>query len=425
MKAPSIERLEEKYRQELKALHDFLMPTADIWRNEVLNTYPLSRKAYKESWLETVANLSSEEKWHLDCGRHIDKLPDGDLKETFLEMDRLAEVPAWPKPEEVKYPSWALHSVSGKKQHEISRIVPLIPLLGLRGKSEDTHFVDIGGGKGHLSRIICLYHGHNGISLDTSTKFQELGKERLKKYPHPEGAGKMTFLSHTFGASSDEAKKKEEEVFSKAQASLGLHTCGPLALHHLKQAREKKGLLNFGCCYQKLNPENETGLSQFSMENPLPINKFALTLASRGATDISHDVYRLKEKVKLMRSALHFYLQENFDHKEFVTVGSALPKDYRKDFAHYAKIKCEQLGITLPPAQENSLNDFFHREDIQEKIHHVYHANIVRWRWSRVIEKYLIFDRALSLVEKGHAAEVYQFFDATLSPRNLGILIRA
>lgn len=431
MEAPSLERLKEKYRQELKALNDFLLPTANIWRNEVLNTYPQSRESFKESWLETVSKLTSEEKWHLDCGRHIDKLPEGDLKDTFLEMDRLAEVPAWPEPAEVKYPSWALHSVSGKKQHEISRIVPLIPLLGLNSSAghdsneEANHFVDIGGGKGHLTRILCLYHGHNGISLDTNEKFQNLGRERLAKYPHPEGAGKMTFFNHTFGATKEEAILKEEEVFSKAKASLGLHTCGPLALHHLKQARPSKGLLNFGCCYQKLEPQTETGLSEFSKEYPLPINKFSLTLASRGATDISHDVYQLKEKVKLMRSALHFFLQENFDHKEFVTVGSALPKDYRKDFAHYAKIKCEQLGISLNSSQESGLNDFFHREDIQEKIHHVYHANIVRWRWSRVIEKYLIFDRALSLVEKGHAAEVYQFFDATLSPRNLGIMIRA
>lgn len=421
MEAPSRERLKEKYQQELKALSDFLSPTANIWRNEVLNTYPDSRSAFKESWLKTVANLSSEQKWHLDCGRHIDKLPKCDLKEIFLEMDRLAEVPLWPEPEAVKYPSWALHSVSGKKQHEISRIVPLTPLLGLKGK--DTHFVDIGGGKGHLTRILCLYHGHNGISLDTNEKFQSLGRERLAKYPHPEGAGKMTFFNHTFGATEEEAKKKEEEVFKNAHASLGLHTCGPLALHHLKQASPSKGLLNFGCCYQKLNPEEETNLSDFSKENPLPINKFALTLASRGATDISHQVYQLKEKVKLMRAALHFYLAEVFGHTEFITVGSALPKDYRQDFAHYAKVKCQQLGIELTEKQVSGLNDFYHRDDIQEKIHFIYHANIIRWRWSRVIEKYLIYDRALSLVEKGHKAQVFQFFDATVSPRNLGILI--
>jgi hypothetical protein len=423
LKAPSKESLQEKYRQELKALHDFLGQTADIWCHEVLNTYPKSRSSYKESWLETVAKLSSEEKWHLDCGRHLEELPSGELKDTFREMEDLAHIPKWPGPQKTQYPSWALHKVSGKKQHEIERIVPLTPLLGL--KDHDSHFVDIGGGKGHLSRILCLYHGLSGISLDTNEKFQNLGKERLKKYPHPEGAGQMHFIQHTFGTKDPEGQKRELSLFSKAKASLGLHTCGPLALHHLKQAKAEKGLLNFGCCYQKLEPKTETQLSQFTRERPLPLNKFALTLASRGATDISFQVYQLKEKVKLMRAALHFYLMENFNHQDFVTVGSALPKDYRQDFSHYAKIKCAQLGIHLSQAQQNSLNDFFKRDDIQEKIHHVYHANIVRWRWSRILEKYLIYDRALYLVEQGHTAEVYQFFDANLSPRNIGILIRS
>lgn len=415
---PSLTQLKETYESELSKLRGFLIPHKDLWYYEVLNNFPTSLKAFPSSWIKQVENLNEEAKWQLDCGAGLEFL-EGDLLEILKEIEELEAIPRWPETPEIKYPSWALFKVGGKKQHEIHRIVPVMPLMGL--KSGDT-FVDIGGGKGHLPRILCLYHGHNAITLDTNQHFQELGMARLKKYPPPEGAGELTFINHTFGPEDNEGRLKEEDIFQKAQASLGLHTCGPLSLHHLSKAQPKKGLLNFPCCYNKLEPEVHTNLSDFLQKDPFELSKHSLTLASRGHTTISFEDYQLKKQVKLMRAALHFYLHEKFGMNDFITVGSAHARDYRKDFDHYARLKIQQLALLEP---KENLNDFFEREDIQEKVRLVYYANIIRWRWGRILEKYLIYDRALSLVEKGHIAEVYQFFDEKLSPRNLGILIRA
>ena len=46
-------------------------------------------------------------------------------------------------------------------------------------------------------------------------------------------------------------------------------------------------------------------------------------------------------------------------------------------------------------------------------------ADIIRGLLGRVIETYLVLDRAVSLEEQGHKVDVIEIFDRKLSPRNL------
>lgn len=413
---PSLEELSEYYQSELLKIKNFLENHEEIWTTEVLNEYPKTIPSYKDSWLEEIGNWNLQMEWKTDCGEEIHLLPDSDLKNLFLELETLQDIPRWPESELTDYPSWALHKVSGKKQHEISHIVPLLKAMNLQPGDS---FVDIGGGKGHLSRILCLYHGLNGITLDTSEDFQNLGRERLAKYPAPNGAGNLLFQLHTFGGEKEE---EEAEFFRERKASFGLHTCGPLALHHIHYAKAGKALLNFGCCYQKMDPIESTCLSKFSKEKAkLALTKYSLTLASRGHTSISEKDYRLKKRVKKMRSALHFLLIQKGMEEGFTTVGSSHPRLYNLGFEDYAQEKLQQRGVQV---NKEELIAFFNADKLQIDLELIYRANLIRWRFGRVIEKYLLFDRALSLVEKSIPAEVYQFFDEKLSPRNIGLLIR-
>jgi hypothetical protein len=49
-------------------------------------------------------------------------------------------------------------------------------------------------------------------------------------------------------------------------------------------------------------------------------------------------------------------------------------------------------------------------------------ANIIRWQLGRVLELYLLLDRAIYIEERGMSVELKQFFDENLSPRNIGLL---
>lgn len=409
----NLKKREELIVAEIQELTEFLTPLRGIWANEVLNTYPQSREAFKEEWLATLRTLTEREELALENGDSLKEWPSSELKSLFENLSKREKLPVLKVDKATPYPSWALNKVSGKKQHEIENIVGLLDTLGLE---KGDLFVDIGGGKGHLSRILSLYHGLNGITLDTNEEFQKLGILRLEKYPRPPGSGSLDFVRHTFG----EDQQKEREIFKKAKGSFGLHTCGALALHHLDKAREGHALLNFGCCYNKLNP-NEAAVSNFmKKENPSFFTKFALTLASRGHTTISLNDYQVKKLVKYKRAALHFYLQEKGSLTGFTTVGSAHPRDYKKTFSHYAAPKLIKMDI---PFKEKELDDFFESSPLKEKCDFIYHANMIRWRFGRILEKLLILDRTLSLIERGQDAYCFEIFDSSLSPRNIGIMV--
>lgn len=420
--SPSLEKLYESLSSELESLYHFLKNYQLIWSEEVLNNYPLTLSQYNNDWLKIISHLTIDQEWQVDCGKSIDDLPSSDLKTLLLKLQMFEKVPRWQGTEKVNYPSWAFFKVSGKKQHEIEKVVQTLPIFNLR---PGDHFIDIGGGKGHLARILTLYHGLNGVTLDSNFEFQDLGVKRLHKYKKPQGHGQLEFILHTFGEES--LISKEAEYFKNIQLSLGLHTCGPLALHHLSKLRDDQSLLNFGCCYQKMDIKTDVILSHFAKKYaPLSFTKHALTLATRGHTSITFKEYLLKKKVKRMRAGLHFFMIENGIQSGFVTVGSAPPRLYNLSFSEYVVTKLKEIGAQsfLNECSISDIENFWEKDDTQNKINEVYRACLIRWRFGRVLEKFIIYDRALSCIEKGFPVEVYQFFDEKISPRNIGLIKR-
>jgi len=418
---PTLEHTAKFYQTELEQIYDFLTPLHGIWAQEVLNEYPKPLAHYPDSWLSAMKALSLEEEWQIELGDIPQQLSDSGLLKLFRDLETLEDLPVWnfdPLPSTLKdYPSWALNYVTEKKQHEILRISSL--LKQSIGEDRPLKMIDIGGGKGHLARILALYHGHHLTSLDTNLEFQKLGKERLDKYPYPEGAGSLTFIHHTFGPHSH-SNKLDQKIFSDAEVTLGLHTCGPLALEHIKSYEPHQNLYNFGCCYQKLTEENLL-LSQFAKNQvPLDIGKYALTLATRGHTKITQKAYQLKKRVKFFRAALHLWMAENTQNNTFITVGSARPKDYYGSFGDYALKKLEPFNLY---EKKETLEAYYQRKETQEHLSSIFHANLIRWRFGRILEKFILMDRALWQVERGHRAQLYQIFASEISPRNTVLFI--
>ena len=78
--------------------------------------------------------------------------------------------------------------------------------------------------------------------------------------------------------------------------------------------------------------------------------------------------------------------------------------------------------IKLSPRHtKNELDDFFDNEDLKILIQRMLAAGLIRNALGRVMEVYLILDRAIYLEEQGYEVLVQEFFDEELSPRNIGI----
>ncbi len=401
-------------------LSEFIIAYSPLWIEEIMDEYPETIKNYPLEWINLLDSLTPQELFDVDCKRSVKKLEGSSFEAFIQKIKMLTDIPHIDYFPEVPLEDWAFNGIKKKKRHEIQKIVPI--LKRIRDEKKIDYVVDIGGGVGHLSRVLSHYHQIPSISIDQNSEFQKTGKARLTKYRKIDGAQDVQFMNITFG--KDENKLELKKIFNEHSLSLGLHTCGPLANTLIKSTVEygTQGLLNFGCCYHKMNPEFDFPLSRFYRDHSfLKLNLYGLTLATRSHAAMTFDTYKTKERVKYYRYALHLFLIKHYNRSDFTDVGEVHLSLYWQPFHHYITQKLSHLEIHHHFSPQD-FDEFYENSEIQRELRVMYLCNIIRWQLGRAMEVYLQIDRCLYLEEQDYDVYFEQYFNEELSPRNLGIL---
>jgi hypothetical protein len=409
------------FKSQATTLFHFLKKTQNIWDNEVMDHYPESLNQFNPEWIESLRNLTLAELHQLDSKEKLAKLAKTSLQSFLEEIKSLEDIIPAQIPPSVKLEDWAYVDIKEKKKHEINILAPFIS--NLQQSLKFNSVIDIGGGVGHLARIIAKYFGIKTISIDKEKSFQAIGKKRLERYREPINAAPLEFLNLDFSNNSSQAFK---EVFQSTNFILGLHTCGELANSLIKTTIETKaiGLLNFGCCYHKMGKGNFKFNSLFFQENlNLTMTLESLTLATRAHGKTNFYDFETKYLVKNYRQALHLFLIEKFNRNDILSVGEIHVREYRKPFEDYLFTKLETLNISHNFTKDE-MSDFYQSSKIQTELKKMFLANLIRWQMGRVLEKFLLLDRVIYLEENNYQAELLEFFTESISPRNIGILAK-
>ena len=393
---------------------DFLERYRPFWYDEILNRYPQTLEVYPKSWIETLDKLSAHELWELDSKTSYSFLKDTPIFPFIEEIRTLSSFLQVLKIDS----STLLGGMREKKAHEISYLAPYIGAL--QKEHEFSHIVDIGGGLGHLSRALSKNLDIPCICLDHDKSLQKKGQSLLTNENVEfisKGLGNPIIPSVDFDVLSEEESNR---VFSPDSLTVGLHSCGALSLRLMDEVinHRSKALINFPCCYSKLNPISEVNLSSLSLKNPLPLSKIGLTLASRSHSKFSFEDFLLKELIKKIRYTFHLLLFEKLNITDFTGAGNYPLKKYQEGFSTYAKEKLKELSLENNFSKKE-LDDFF--EEKKDLVRYMFLCNILRWQTGRVLEIHLLIDRALYLQENGFEVELFELFKQEISPRNIGI----
>lgn len=252
-------------------------------------------------------------------------------------------------------------------------------------------------------------------------ELQKTGIERHQKnYKFPDN--KVEFVNVKVSANEE----KFQNLLTRNSMTLGLHTCGPLANYQIKASAKNKikGIISLGCCFDKLTRDEGTqNISHFAqqMSDQLEFNQYALTLATRAHRKMDEKDYAFKLKVKFYRYAIHFLLHDIYGIKEIVTLGNTHHKIYDGPFADYALEQLKRINLEAHHTKDE-LNQYFARNDVQELIWKMLAAGLIRNALGRPMELYILLDRAIYLSEQGYEVSVLEFFEESLSPRNIGIV---
>jgi hypothetical protein len=404
------------YKKYFLQITELLRSYQNIWPEEVLNSYPESIDNYLPEWKNLLNNLSDNDLWEIDAHISYDSIKGSSFHHLILKIERLRNLlPKYNNDSQFDIPARSFDHIKLKKKHEIIKILNL--LSKLRQTKNYIKIIDIGGGIGHLARFISDYHQIEVASIDQDEKLQVIGKKRLKQVYRNQNYAPIHYINKIFSSKIKVKNFQEEDTMS-----LGLHTCGNLSLEQFDffSSSNNLSLVNFGCCYLKLDPYKEVNISQYAKINGLNLTKHSLTLATRSHSQISFDEFSLKKQVKFFRYGLHLLLYHKFNYKKFIGVGETKIKMYQGGFATYASEKLCELNIennlTL-----NEINTFYQSESTQKLITSMFHANIIRWQFGRLIEIYILLDRGIYLLENNHQIELFELFDEKISPRNIAI----
>lgn len=408
-----------------RELFDFLRPYEVYWSREVIDQYPLTYQQYPTEWINLLETLSPQQLEEID-GKYIEEFSPshplagtelGQLFTNLWQLEKKYTPPLFLEEDSLlKINKEDFLHVKPKKKHELLKL--LAPLQEFFKQCHFESIMDLAGGVGHLSRIIAKYLAPpkaQVFCLDLNQSFQDSGHRKgLKSGPIP-----FQFINH-------DIKKFDTLPLLKKTVSVGLHTCGDLAVCHLKLIEENKmnGVFNVGCCYQHLSLSN-VYLSTMAQELKFPWTLYALTLASkahrRNKNDPKHtQSFKDKWQVKNYRCALQMILHKN-NRNDITSVGETKIENYYGPFNQYAVNKL--LALKIPCEDLQSLQNFYEEEKTQQELKKLFLCNIIRWQFGRTLELMIIYDRLIWALENNLKVQSFTLFDELISPRNIAIYV--
>ncbi|MCX6128653.1 MAG: methyltransferase [Proteobacteria bacterium] len=353
-----------------------LRPFERSWNQSVIQAWPSVAEILPGAWFEALRNLSMEQLYQLDLEfSFVERRPREevfiqlnlpmDLRQLITDFSSFLSLPHMT----FKEKSYALarKGLTEKKLHEIEAILNFVSVQRIQRNWQ--RGIDIGGGLGHLARNISEHAGLPMLSIDQNKTLQEDGLAISRSFAT---SNRNIDLSFVHSCIDDQISETIDPLFRGACLSIGLHTCGSLAIYHLDKSSASDAILNFGCCYDRITSSFHTHLSPLAVELNLPLSTYALFLATRGRQRTWRD-FQKQQRVNYYRFALHLFLQEEQLATGFVRVGDAPQRAYERN--------C----------------------------------------FSRPLERVLLLDRSLYLMEKGRLVSLLEFFKFSVSPRNIGI----
>lgn len=380
-------------------IKSFLERHIELINSEVLINYENLNENYHK-WARTLAQLDLDKILALENKFEAPKEASDDLINYLQEINELTKLEKIAL-DHISIPKSLKRRMSLKKEHECTRIKAF-----LKDDLDKAHILDIGSGAAHLSSLLTYDSHAKSICVDQESSFQQIGLKKLKR-ECPELLERIAFKCQKFD--------KNAPIDSSINLMIGLHTCGHLANDLLDSyiKHDKGRFLNFGCCYHKLT-QSHLNISKLAKKVPLKLTNHALTMAAKSYKTMTKSTYEKRKAVKDFRYTLHLFLKK-YENQNFSSLGNAQKADYQNDFSVYAK----KYYPGCKKYSDSVLRDFFktHKSEYE----HIQNLGIIRSLSARMVETYIILDRALYLKEQGHQVSVIELFNKDISPRNLGI----
>jgi hypothetical protein len=356
----------------------------------------------QDSWITQLISLPDNELAKFDANREFTILEDS----SWIKLqNEIKDLTSFPKISPVV--DQIITVGNNKKQHELNQLFKLL------SEDKKKNVFDFGGGVGNLAYFLEKELEMSSSVIERDQKLIDSGKSKLLKLTPP---SKLSFYQEDIKSSS------KMPFLNNSEMAIGLHTCGNFANNMLNVClnHNVKKIINFGCCYSKIE-DDEYNISSGS-DKELKLNSRALSCATLGFEKVPLDIYHYRLKIMDYKYSLYHWLFLNYKNKDFKSMSNSRRSLFNLDFEEFSFKALEKFFNHIPFPKVGELNEFYNSKKNQDLLKYFKAYYALSRYFGPLIESYILIDRALYLQEKGYNVEILEVFDPSISPRNKAII---
>lgn len=397
-------RVDFSIAERLSRIQALLGPSLDIVAERV-DDATVPEWSRTRGWSEALLGLSQADLERCEAQGLAQVAPElGFLPESLrglaASVRELCTLPVLDAPP-IVLPALAVRGVSARKREQLSALLgALVPLV-----DEAERIVDVGSGSGHFARLSAQHFGRETLGLERNP--ERVASARARAQAERVSA---EFIVIDAG--------REPLALRAGDLAIGLHACGELGDTLVRVAAEQGcDLALVSCCLQKISGAERTPLSRGAGD--LALRKETLGLSN--LTSQAFGVETSIEATMLAREA-RYALRHLLRARGLELEPGAEMRGINRRRAHHGLIDLAERALGsrgLAPASSAELAE--HEHAATEHYHAVRRLSLPRNLLARLVELSVVLDRAMRLVESGHAVRVAALFERAVTPRNISL----
>jgi hypothetical protein len=393
-------------RDALACLLNVLEPVLDIIDTPVETPVPPAWCAAR-GWSEFLLRLDDAALFASERGGFAGLLAEtphapSELRELARQTERCTALPLLDSPQ-LRLPAAALRGVGARKQGQLSTLLGALAPIAARAE----RIVDVGAGRGHLSRLAAEFFQRETLALDRDAALLRSAGEHSDQRAREVGALGVHFVHADLGRQGREPQARDLAV--------GLHACGELGERLVIAAAEARcDLALVSCCLQKTSAAHRSPLSQAA--RGLTLRRGALGLTNLTPREAGVEANMAENlRAREARLALRYLLRSR---GLSVSAGEEMRGVNRRraqsGFADLAAHALALRQLAAPAPTELRL----HADSARRDHAAMRRLSLPRSLLARLVELAVVRDRAAALEECGQAVAVAQGFAPGVTPRN-------
>ncbi|ENM5843708.1 methyltransferase [Vibrio mimicus] len=386
-------------------LDSFLTQTQPFWRYEAFHACRAEALPWGvqhpalDQWINSLS-LQEIEEYKADPERLTQILTEffpslAEIKSTMT----VAKAPCMPS---LSLPKHFDKGIPGRKWQQIEAMGKVL-IAHHQGKQ----WLEWCSGKGYLGRILASVSQQPVVSFEYQAELCYSGQQEADALKLP-----MRFVQ------GDAFANDSLNLFEPVTHAVALHACGDLHVRMLQYATSAgvEAISFSPCCYHLTHDEHYQAMSSVVQNSALKLTRQELRLPLQETVTGGERVKRHRQQEMIYRLGFDALLSQQLGFSSYVSVPSIQKSQLSLGFAAFCAWASKEKGISL----DLECVDFAYFEHIGfQRFWQMERVSLVQEGFRRLLEIWLVLDKALYLQENGYHVSVSEFCERQVTPRNL------